>query len=163
MARKTSATAHKEPKVDAAKLAATLNAKKSTVCDFAVIDIKAGRGAVADHFDKLPDRVGPIPDEFKLPFALRGHLNGINSDNDGESQEFTAHVDWIWFETPLPLPPSRKFELGDKVRKKSGSSWEGCVCGFYATKLNPVGYCVESSSHPGSVQIYPESALERVP
>ncbi|RZI91694.1 MAG: DfrB family trimethoprim-resistant dihydrofolate reductase [Pseudomonas sp.] len=53
--------------------------------------------------------------------------------------------------------------LGDVVRKKSGSEWEGRVVGTYSTALTPEGYCVESSSHSGSVQIYPVGALERKP
>lgn len=82
---------------DVAKLVETLAAKKSTVSDFAIIDIKAGRGVVAEHFDLLPDRVGPTPEEFRVPFVLQGYLTGIHSGNDGESQEFSAHVDKIEF------------------------------------------------------------------
>lgn len=55
-----------------------------------------------------------------------------------------------------------KFELGDYVRKTKGSEWEGFIVGTYSTKLTPVGYCVESFWHQGSVQIYPEAALELV-
>lgn len=51
---------------------------------------------------------------------------------------------------------------GDLVRKRSGSAWEGIVCGEYSTALTPVGYAVESTAHPGSVQIYPAHALELV-
>lgn len=58
---------------------------------------------------------------------------------------------------------NQKFKLGDSVRKKSGSEWEGKVVGFYSTDLTPEGYCVESRAHSGSVQIYPVSALERLP
>lgn len=54
------------------------------------------------------------------------------------------------------------FGLGDRVRKKSGAAWQGRVVGWYCTKLTPEGYAVESESHPGSVQIYPVAALERV-
>lgn len=54
------------------------------------------------------------------------------------------------------------FAIGDTVRKKSGSEWEGVVVGFYSTSLTPEGYAVESSSHEGSVQIYPTKALEVV-
>ena len=54
------------------------------------------------------------------------------------------------------------FKLGDLVRKKSGSEWEGYVVGFYSTELTPEGYAVESSTHKGSVQIYPAKALEKV-
>ena len=60
----------------------------------------------------------------------------------------------------LPLNPI--FGLGDLVRKKSGAAWQGRVVGWYSTKLTPEGYAVESEAHPGSVQIYPVAALERV-
>ena len=60
------------------------------------------------------------------------------------------------------LPPRATFRLGDRVRKKSGAAWQGQVVGWYCTKLTPEGYAVESESHPGSVQIYPVAALERV-
>ena len=52
--------------------------------------------------------------------------------------------------------------LGDMVRKKSGSEWEGEVVGWYATELTPIGYAVESAHHAGSVQIYPAGALEKL-
>lgn len=55
------------------------------------------------------------------------------------------------------------FRIGDRVRKRKGSSWQGRVCGTYSTSLTPVGYCVESERELGSVQIYPEAALELVP
>lgn len=53
-----------------------------------------------------------------------------------------------------------KFKIGDSVRKIKGSSWSGKVVGMYSTDLTPIGYAVESSSEKGSVQIYPEAALE---
>jgi len=53
-----------------------------------------------------------------------------------------------------------KFNLGDTVRKTKGSQWHGTVVGFYSTSLTPVGYAVESATEKGSVQIYPEAALE---
>lgn len=57
---------------------------------------------------------------------------------------------------------SFQFKCGDRVRKRSGSSWQGVVVGFYATKLTPEGYCVESEREPGSVQIYPVAALVKL-
>lgn len=54
------------------------------------------------------------------------------------------------------------FVLGDRVRKVKGASWQGFVVGFYSTSMTPIGYAVESEREAGSVQIYPESALERV-
>ena len=53
----------------------------------------------------------------------------------------------------------KTFQLGDMVKKKSGSEWEGKVVGWYSTTLTPEGYAVESSTHKGSVQIYPVTAL----
>jgi hypothetical protein len=58
--------------------------------------------------------------------------------------------------------PTRKFRIGDRVRKTKGSQWRGRVCGFYQTTLTPEGYAVESEREPGSVQIYPVAALELV-
>lgn len=54
---------------------------------------------------------------------------------------------------------SRKFKIGDSVQKTSGSEWHGTIVGYYSTKLNPIGYAVESVLEKGSVQIYPEKAL----
>ena len=53
-----------------------------------------------------------------------------------------------------------KFAIGDRVRKTKGSAWQGRVVGTYSTTLTPEGYAVESEAHPGSVQIYPVTALE---
>ena len=66
-----------------------------------------------------------------------------------------------WFATNWP--PGANFKRGDLVCKKSpGARWRGVVVGLYATPSNPIGYAVMSISHDtwGSVQIYPESALE---
>lgn len=63
-----------------------------------------------------------------------------------------------------PVKPARtaKFAYGDRVRKIKGSEWQGRIVGVYSTTLTPEGYAVESEAHPGSVQIYPASALELV-
>ena len=55
-----------------------------------------------------------------------------------------------------------KFKRGDRVKKRSGSEWQGLVVGEYSTSLTPEGYAVESESHAGSVQIYPAAALDLV-
>ena len=57
---------------------------------------------------------------------------------------------------------SEGFKLGDYVKKKSGSEWQGYIVGTYSTELTPYGYAVESSTHLGSVQIYPSTALELI-
>lgn len=61
------------------------------------------------------------------------------------------------FEAPWELP------LGTRVTKTKGSSWTGRVVGFYSTGLTPEGYAIESENEPGSVQIYPRSALRTQP
>lgn len=53
-----------------------------------------------------------------------------------------------------------RYQLGDTLRKKRGSSWHGTVVGFYSTSLTPIGYAIESWTEKGSVQIYPQEALE---
>ena len=57
---------------------------------------------------------------------------------------------------------SGKFAMHQRVRKTSGSEWQGRICGTYSTSLTPEGYAVESEAHAGSVQIYPAKALEAV-
>lgn len=60
-----------------------------------------------------------------------------------------------------PLP---KFRIGDRVRKHSGSWWEGKVVGTYSTEDTPEGYNVQlDTMRHGPVQIYPAAALEPAP
>ncbi len=47
--------------------------------------------------------------------------------------------------------------------ENSKIEWTGLVVGFYSTSLTPIGYAIESENEPGSVQIYPESALKPPP
>jgi len=49
--------------------------------------------------------------------------------------------------------------LGNWVQKRSGGKWRGKIVGWYRTSLTPEGYAVESVYEPGSVQIYPVTAL----
>lgn len=60
----------------------------------------------------------------------------------------------------LPKPDGFRWAAGTELRKKSGAAWSGKVVGFYSSSLTPEGYAIESDKHPGSVQIYPLSALE---
>lgn len=103
--------------------------------DFKVIDKSSSRSGSAENLK-----------------AFTGRLGMDQSSND--------------IRTPVAgqfaLPLRATFGLGDRVRKKSGAAWQGQVVGWYCTRLTPEGYAVESESHPGSVQIYPVAALERV-
>jgi dihydrofolate reductase (trimethoprim resistance protein) len=82
------------------------------------------------------------------------------------SQPAIQRIDAAWAEALREgapntwSPPLPKFSLGDRVFKSNGSAWSGVVVGRYSTTLTPEGYCVESDSHPGSVQIYPAAALQ---
>lgn len=69
------------------------------------------------------------------------------------AKDWTGRVATVW---------SGVFALGDRVTKISGSPWAGRVVGYYSTALTNEGYCVESESEPGSVQIYPVNALRGV-
>lgn len=62
----------------------------------------------------------------------------------------------------IQKPDEAKWDIGTEVTKIKGSCWTGKVCGFYSTALNEVGYCVESNTEHGSVQLYPEAALRKV-
>lgn len=62
----------------------------------------------------------------------------------------------------IAKPYGFQHPYGTRMRKRSGSEWQGRVVGFYSTALTGEGYAIESEAHPGSVQIYPIKALEVV-
>lgn len=89
----------------------------------------------------------------------------------GHEEEFTLEscgggmkkrLDWINQCIEKVAYHECKFVFMDRVRKISGSQWQGLVVGFYQSSLTKMGVCVESELHPGSVQIYPQEALELV-
>lgn len=57
-------------------------------------------------------------------------------------------------------PADALFQMGDFVSKKGRTSWRGKVVGWYRTDLTALGFAVESIFEPGTVQIYPQTALE---
>ena len=79
-------------------------------------------------------------------------LDRIFADNDKARSRIETYL--------RNLCHQGKFKRGDRVRKVSGSEWEGVVVGEYSTTFNPEGYAVESCAHKGTVQIYPAKALE---
>lgn len=72
-----------------------------------------------------------------------------------DGTDYSVHED-NWIAEKL----GSNWTIGTKVRKTKGSEWEGYIVGTYSTEMTPEGYCVESITHKGSVQIYPKSALE---
>lgn len=80
------------------------------------------------------------------------------------SRKACAHWTFPLYAAPVAqTAPQGKFAMGDRVKKTSGSEWVGHICGTYSTALTPEGYAVESEAHAGSVQIYPDKALEAAP
>ncbi|ANK77284.1 DfrB family trimethoprim-resistant dihydrofolate reductase [Ensifer adhaerens] len=57
-------------------------------------------------------------------------------------------------------PADAAFQMGDYAAKKGRASWRGKIVGWYRTDLTSLGYAIESHFEPGSVQIYPETAIE---
>ena len=63
----------------------------SVKSDFAVLDVKDGRGALVKHFSQIPRGMN-CPDKMRIPVTITGWIDGINSDDDGVSREFSVHV-----------------------------------------------------------------------
>lgn len=77
-----------------------------------------------------------------------------------EAHKLAERIDALYAQVPKWYPVNVKFNFGQTVRKKSGSAWHGKIVGWYTTGLTVSGYAVESAFETGSVQIYPEAALE---
>jgi hypothetical protein len=96
--------------------------------------------------------------------ALSEQLATVKAERDAairERDQARSTLDTL-AHTPPEVHAAKWAPIGTRVRKTKGSSWQGRIVGFYSTDLTPVGYCVESEREPGSVQIYPETALELV-
>lgn len=64
---------------------------RSIKSDFAILDVKAGRAALAKNFAKAP-RIGPCPEAMRVPVVIHGFVDGIWGGDDGVSREFTVTV-----------------------------------------------------------------------
>lgn len=92
-------------------------------------------------------------------YAAETEVDGISRGNGSEHSKARREHLQNYLRS---LCQQGKFKRGDRVRKVSGSEWEGVVVGEYSTAFNPEGYAVESCAHKGTVQIYPAKALELV-
>ena len=112
--------------------------------------------AEGKHFDTVNGRTRIIDSGAIASNALK-HLSlpYLEMKGDAELSELRTQT------APQP-EQSGKFAMHQRVRKTSGSEWQGRICGTYSTSLTPEGYAVESEAHAGSVQIYPAKALEAV-
>ena len=101
-------------------------------------------------------------DGFEQGFELSCGVTYDDLDSQADYDTGTYIGACIAEHTGHPTSRAAKFKLDDHVRKTKGSQWQGRIVGTYSTELTPEGYAVESEAHPGSVQIYPASALELV-
>lgn len=60
--------------------------------NFAILDVKNGRKSLAKHFKNRPT-AGECPKEMRIPVIITGYIEGVWGRDDGESQEFSVHVD----------------------------------------------------------------------
>ena len=113
-------------------------------------------------FQQVPAMTGSFMQ--KIPVFLEGwNLHHDVARGCFVAQQASAKPDCPWLQAEKPSdgwPSNAKFQFGDSVKKKSGSNWHGHICGWYRTGLTELGYAVESFYEQGSVQIYPEKALE---
>lgn len=59
--------------------------------DFAILDVKAGRAALARRFVERP-RLGECPPAMRVPVVIHGYVDGVWGDDDGISQEFCVTI-----------------------------------------------------------------------
>lgn len=67
--------------------------------DFAILDVKAGRAALAAHFKDRP-RLGKCPENLRVYVTVTGYLEAIWGSDDGVSREFSMAVDTVVVNAP---------------------------------------------------------------
>ena len=116
-------------------------------------------GELIGHIDFGSDQ--PSTPVYTAPQPAAGPAGKSTNDQFCDVVQFNGVT--IKHDAALqPAAAPGKFHLGTLVRKKSGAEWQGRIVGSYSTTLTPIGWAVESTAHAGSVQIYPEAALELV-
>jgi dihydrofolate reductase (trimethoprim resistance protein) len=125
---------------------------------------EVSRGTCCRDVLNLPNSRHSVPSRIFMPILLlasRPTLPAKNGRPQTLMEQSSVAVSASHDHQIQPPFPAR-FGLGDRVRKKSGAARQGRIVGWYSTQLTAEGYAVESEAHPGSVQIYPVAALERV-
>jgi hypothetical protein len=59
--------------------------------DFAILDVKAGRGPLTKHFSRRLGR-GESREALRIPVTITGYIIDIHGNDDGVSREFNVHV-----------------------------------------------------------------------
>jgi dihydrofolate reductase (trimethoprim resistance protein) len=122
-----------------------------------------------DEAQTLRERiVAPTTTSVRVEMTRIRKLFEAN-ENNGDREDLTAYAkaivelrDLLAVFTPdeaMPWPTDAQFQCGALVQKKGRASWRGKIVGWYRTEVTALGYAVESAFEPGSVQIYPETAL----
>lgn len=62
--------------------------------DFAVLDVKQGRRALAKHFAPVPT-LEVCPPELRIPVTITGYIDRQHSRDDGISIEFAVCVEKV--------------------------------------------------------------------
>lgn len=121
------------------------------------------RGAMKADDERLrlaAARVG-IDAGCDAPEMMADEIQRLRSDS-GYVTGFNDGFEHAKKTSLMIMEENSAFSIGDLVRKKSGSWWEGRVVGFYSTEQTADGVCVQLDKPMGPVQIYPASALELV-
>lgn len=109
------------------------------------------------HDDDRWNAPGYIYSEYRSPPEYWAEVPNLPPGYDRGEESVSGGI-----EMPIYPPTHTTFKHFDCVMKKSGGHWRGRVVGWYSTDLTPEGYAVESMYEPGSVQIYPATALVRM-
>ena len=59
--------------------------------EFAILDVKVGRGPLTKRFALRP-KFGPCPKDLRIPVVIKGFIDGVHSRDDGVSREFSIEV-----------------------------------------------------------------------
>lgn len=62
--------------------------------DFALLDVKRGRKALAKHFKNRPI-MGACPQEMRIPITITGYISHQYGADDGISIEFGVRVESV--------------------------------------------------------------------
>lgn len=118
------------------------------------------RGSVGVNREELARKFHSVDEPVDYPLRLEW-----DDLLETTRERYMAYADVLFQNAVSPfdeimIKQDWKWKIGDTVAKKNNSSWRGKVVGFYSTSLTPRGYNVESVYEPGSVQLWPEAALE---
>lgn len=73
--------------------------EREITSDFAILDVKKGRKALAKHFETRP-RLGKCPKAMRIPVVIHGYIDCVHGNDDGTSQEFAVTVQKLEARTP---------------------------------------------------------------